>query len=172
MLLYLMDRQSCGSLIGQLKGAVVDYIENFKKFLVKKLEDSGVYLIFDRYPDYSTKSVTRDARECTASRVFQLSEQAPLPPQNVILTVSKNKVQLMSMICSNITKDKTFHSQHSARHKLVITGSDLVPTEIHHGATKARHDMRTSHLRGRQHYSSASYQVRRRATAVIHSRNC
>ncbi|CAH3121622.1 unnamed protein product [Porites lobata] len=113
--------------------------------ILKKLEDSDVYLIFDRYPDYSTKSVTRDARECTASRVFQLSEQAPLPPQNVILTVSKNKVQLMSMICSNITKDKTFHSQHSARHKLVITGSDLVPTEIHHGATKARHDMRTSH---------------------------
>lgn len=101
----------------------MDYIENFKKFLVKKLKDSDVYLIFDRYPDYSTKSVTRDARECTASRVFQLSEQAPLPPQNVILTVSKNKIQLMSMICSNITKDKTFQSQHSARHKLVITGS-------------------------------------------------
>ena len=112
------------------KGAVVDYIENFKKFLVKKLEDSDVYLIFDRYPDYSTKSVTRDARECTASRVFQLSEQAPLPPQNVILTVSKNKVQLMSMICSNITKDKTFQSQHSARHKLVITGSKKKNTTL------------------------------------------
>ena len=29
------------------KGVVADYVENFKKFLERKLQDSDVYLVFD-----------------------------------------------------------------------------------------------------------------------------
>ena len=44
------------------KGVIADFVENFKGFLLKKLLDSDVHLIFDRYREYSTKSVTSDAK--------------------------------------------------------------------------------------------------------------
>ncbi|CAB3980025.1 Hypothetical predicted protein [Paramuricea clavata] len=76
-----------------VKGVIADFVENFKGFLLKKLLDSVVYLIFDRYREYSTKSVTRDARTCEASRVYQLTQNTPLPSQKAVLTVSPNKKQ-------------------------------------------------------------------------------
>ena len=120
-------------------------MENFKDFLLKKLLDSYVYLIFDRYREYNTMSVTRDARTCEASRVYQLTENTPLPSQKAMLTVSSNKKQLISTICSSIINDEEFHVQHTTRNKLVITGSDDVPTEIHKGVVIAREDITTSH---------------------------
>ena len=127
------------------KGVITDFVENFKRFLLKKLLDSDAYLIFDRYREYSTKSVTRDVRTCKASRVYQLTEKSPLPSQKAVLTVSSNKKQLMSIICSNIINDESFHAQHTTRNKLVITGSDNVPTKIHKGVVIARRDIATSH---------------------------
>jgi hypothetical protein len=128
-----------------VKGVIADFVENFKGFLLKKLLDSDVYLIFDRYREYSTKSVTRDARTCEASRVYQLTENTPLPSQKAVLTVSPNKKQLMSIICNNIINDEAFHIQHTMGNKLVITGSDDAPTEIHKGLVIARRDIATSH---------------------------
>ena len=125
-------------------------MENFKAFLLKKLLDSDVYLIFNRYREYSTKSVTRDARKCEARRVYQLTENTPLPSQKAVLTVSSNKKQLMSIICSSIINDEEFQAQHTTRNKLVITGSDNVPTEIHKGVVIAREDIATSHKAKRQ----------------------
>ena len=43
-------------------GSVKDYIANFKYTIGKRLQVEDVYLIFDRYYDYSTKSVTRGSR--------------------------------------------------------------------------------------------------------------
>ena len=127
------------------KGVITDFVENFKGFLLKKLLDSDVYLIFDRYREYSTKSVTRDARTCEASRVYQLTENTPLPSQKAVLTVSSNKKQLMPIICSSIINDEGFHAQHTTRNKLVITGRGDIPTEIHKGVVIAREDIATSH---------------------------
>jgi hypothetical protein len=31
------------------KGVIADYVDNFKKFLERKLQGSDVYLVFDRY---------------------------------------------------------------------------------------------------------------------------
>ena len=124
------------------KGVIADFVENFKGFLLKKLLDSDVYLI--RYCEYSTKSVTRDARTCEASRVYQLTENTSLPSQKAVLTVSSNKKQLMSTICSSIINDEEFHAQHTTRNKLVITGSNDVPTEIHKWVVIAREDIATS----------------------------
>ena len=61
------------------KGTVSDFVDNFKSFLATKLLEADVYLIFDRYQEYSTKSVTRDSRKCEASRAYQLSPGTPLP---------------------------------------------------------------------------------------------
>ena len=101
---------------------------NFKGFLLKTLLESDVYLIFDRYREYSTKSVTRDARTCEASRVYQLTENTQ-----------------MSIICSSIINGEKFHAQHTTRNKLVITGSHDVPTEIQKGVVIAREYIATSH---------------------------
>ena len=42
------------------KGTVVDFVSSFKLYISNKLHKSDVYLVFDRYRDYSTKSVTRE----------------------------------------------------------------------------------------------------------------
>ena len=80
------------------KGTVVDFVNNSKKYISNKLHESDVYLVFDRYRDYSAKSVAREARASDASRVYQLSENTPLPSQKAVLTVSANKKQLIDKI--------------------------------------------------------------------------
>ena len=104
------------------KGVIADFVENFKGSLLKKLLESDVYLIFDRY---STKSVTTDA--CESSSVYQLTENTPVPSQKAVLTVSSNKKQLMSIICSSIINDEEFHAQHTTRNKLIIHSGATVP---------------------------------------------
>lgn len=126
------------------KGVVSDYISNFKSYLQRQLRTCDVYLVFDRYRDYSTKASTRDERECEASRVYQLTENMPLPSQKAILTVAANKKQLTSMICENVIKDQSFHG-HTSVNKLVITGTNNAPTEIHKGVIIHRRDISTSH---------------------------
>ena len=113
------------------KGVIADFVITFKKYIAKKLLEGDVYLIFDRYQEHSTKSVTRSGRESEASRVYQLTENMPLPSQKAMLTVAAKKVQLMSIICNSIIKDHILHRMHTTRNKLVITGSSNVPTEIH-----------------------------------------
>ena len=77
--------------------------------------------------------------------MYQLTEKTPLPSQEAVLTVSSNKKQLMSIICSSIINGVEFHAQHTTRNKLVITGSHDVPTEIHKEVVIAREDIATSH---------------------------
>ena len=77
--------------------------------------------------------------------MYQLTENTPLPSQKAVLTVCPNKKQLMSVICNNLINDEAFHIQHTMGNKLVITGSDDVPTEIHKGLVIARRDIATSH---------------------------
>ena len=62
-----------------------------------------------------------------------------------MLTVSENKKQLMSIICSNIVRDESFLSQNTGRHRLAITGSENTPTEIHMAVVLQREDMKTPH---------------------------
>ena len=63
-----------------VNGTLQDYVTNFKYYISKMLKTRDVYLVFDRYRPYSTKSVTRSARTTQASRVHQLSLSMPLPP--------------------------------------------------------------------------------------------
>ena len=46
-----------------------------------------IYLVFDRYDDFSTKSVARGGRETGVTRTHQLRIETKLPAQNVVLTV-------------------------------------------------------------------------------------
>ena len=53
-------------------GSLKDYIANFKYAIGKRLRVEDVYLIFDRYYEYSTKSVSRGSRATGVSRVHHL----------------------------------------------------------------------------------------------------
>ncbi len=126
-------------------GTVKDYINNFEEKLKHKLLSGDVYLVFDRYYEYSTKSVARYARSAEASRVHQLEEGTTMPSQKVVLTVSENKRQLVELICTDLIQNVHFHQNCVHRHKLVITGHYKTPTEIsHHGIVIPRRDMDTT----------------------------
>ena len=56
-----------------------------------------------------------------------------------MLTVIRNKVQLIDLICD----DMAFHKDDISQHKLVLTGSDPVPVEINRGVIIKRQDMKT-----------------------------
>ena len=62
------------------EGTTIDYANNLKHAIVKKLKDGEVHLVFDWYYDYSTKSVTRSARATGYSQVHELQLNTKLPP--------------------------------------------------------------------------------------------
>jgi len=74
-----------------VNGTVNYYIDNFKSFIGQKLNQCDVYLVFDRYMSYSTKSVTRSGRQSNVSKVYQLTCDMTIPRQNVTLGVTENK---------------------------------------------------------------------------------
>jgi len=85
------------------KGTVKDYADNFFGYIMAKAAHSDVYLTFDRYYDYSVKSVTRGARAGKhASRRHHLNLSSPLPPQKVVLTVNESKIKLIDICEVNI----------------------------------------------------------------------
>lgn len=62
-------------------GTMGDFAQNVTFFIKKKLKIGEVHLVFDRYYDYSTKSVTRSAGATGARRVHQLQLNNKLPSQ-------------------------------------------------------------------------------------------
>ena len=101
-------------------GTVHDYLVRFHSYHLAK---SDVYLVFDRYIEGSTMEATRRGRDKGASRVYTLCCTARLPPQKVVLTITTNKDQLIALI----VKDLVSHKADFQKHKLVVTGRDLVP---------------------------------------------
>ena len=57
------------------------------------------YVIFDRC-NTSVNDATRCQRACEAAREYKLTMNAPLPQQQVDLSVTKNKVQLIGSVRS------------------------------------------------------------------------
>ena len=93
-----------------------------------------------RYKADSAKESTRHGRDKGASKVYTLQNTTRLPPQKVMLTVTRNKVQLIDLIC----EDMAFHKEYFSQHKLVLTGSDPVPVEINSGVIVKRQNMKTT----------------------------
>ena len=75
----------------------------FVRFALEKMETcSHLYFGFDRYQEYSVKSGTRSSRSTKSLRQYRLALKIPLPPHTVILTGSKDKVQLMNPIHTEV----------------------------------------------------------------------
>ena len=116
---------------------------NFRQHIERKLLKGDVYLVFDRYYEYSTKGVTRGARDTEASRVHQLKVMTGLPSQKVIPTVTK---QFIEIICAELIEDVWFHRDHIHNHKLTITSQDKTLMEIsHEGLVIKKNDKNTTH---------------------------
>ena len=125
-------------------GIVEDYIKNLVHYISLSLALGDTYLVFDRYYDNSIKQTTRTSRAGNnASRQHQLSLLTPLPPQKVCLTVTKNKVQLINLICVYLRERSDLLPQNGKL--LVVTGADPIPMEICNGNIRERADLRTTH---------------------------
>ena len=123
---------------------VEDFVIKFRKYIENHLKTNDVYLVFDRYKEYSTKGVTRASRGAQISRVHQLTTSMPIPPQKVILTIPENKRQLISLIVEDLCDNTNFPETSNIR-RLVVTGEDPVPIELTSTARINREDLRTNH---------------------------
>ena len=92
------------------------------------------------YNDGSIKESTRISRDQGSSRIYTISTSTRLPSQTVMLTVSKNKKQLISLIIEDLIEHKD-----SFTSKLMITGNNPVPTEIKSGVITKRNDLEVTH---------------------------
>ena len=127
------------------KGTVKEYVDNFISHVSKKAQYSDVYLTFDRYYDYSIKSVTRGARGGKhAARRHHLNLTSLLPTQKVVLQVHANKIQLIDIICNHLI-DRCLAIGEPLQHKIVVSGRDPVPIELFCGYQLQRTDLRTTH---------------------------
>ena len=123
---------------------VKDYVESFKKYLQLHLSLGDVYLVFDRYIEFSTKCSARKARGPGGCRAYKLSANSPLPPQKQILTVAENKKQLIQIIVETLISEGVVPGSYQSR--IIITGQGYTPIEIAPaGLVIRRADLRTTH---------------------------
>lgn len=79
---------------------VQDYITKFKYHIGLRLAVGDVYLVFDRYIEFSTKYSARLSGG--TGRVRQLGSNVALLAQKVVLNVTENKKQLIRLICQDL----------------------------------------------------------------------
>ena len=118
------------------KGIIKDVVLNFVKYATNKMHCyRRTHVIFDRYKT-SIKDATRCQRACEATREYKLTMNAPLPQQQVVLSVMKNKVQLIDLICEELQQldDVPLNTN------LVIKERTPVPMEVRSDALVQRFD--------------------------------
>ena len=94
-------------------GKVDDFLAGVRYYISKKLSAADVYLIFDRYREFSIKSDTRheiksDTRQERLDQYCSfhtLTKTSPLPSKEVSLPVTKTKVQLTEMVKADLMEN-------------------------------------------------------------------
>ena len=123
---------------------VKDYVESFKTYLKVFLSLGDVYLVFDRYIEYSTKCSARKFRSPEGYKIYKLSANSFLPSQKHVLTVTDNKKQLIQIIVEMLVSEAVVPGNYQNR--LIITGQENTPIEIAPGGVVIRRqDLRTTH---------------------------
>ena len=121
-------------------GTIETFISGFKLWLSKSLSESDVYLCFDQYLDYSTKSSTRSFCANT-TRVHQLDCKTQMLAQDAVLKNSANKKQLNSLICEQILNDNNYLQDVTHAHKLVVSIDQTATKEVSKGRKTSRLDL-------------------------------
>ena len=122
-------------------GTVKDWANGILNAILKYLAIANVYLIFDRYRDFSPKGATREERTNSMKHNHHFKMNTPLPKQDAALKSTSNKVQLIELICEHIqneTKKNVFEN------KLIVTGGNEYPHEIYNQQIEKRTDLRTT----------------------------
>ena len=125
-------------------GTVQSFIDHVKCFVAAKLKDQDVHLIFKGCYDYSTKSVAPEDWS-TCSRAHQLNRDFQLPPHDVVLSVTKIKMQLNKLIFEDILEDRSYLAHARQHHQFILTGQDPTPTTISQGQIYPKLDLASCH---------------------------
>lgn len=72
--------------------------------------------------------------------MYSFSAHTRLPPQKAMLTVTRNKTQLIDLIVADIIE----HKDDFQTHALIVVGRDPSPLEIVEGLIRERHDLATT----------------------------
>ena len=137
-------------------GTISDFAEIFLKKIQVYLGSSDVYLEFDRYHQYSTKSCTREARVGSVCSHHTLSLFSPLLPQENVLKSTKNKVQLIDILTEYLLTNV------NSKNRLIVTGSADIPEQVLVGVRQKRFDLRSTH-------EEADLIIAQHAFAALHS---
>lgn len=82
----------------QKSGTVSNFVNNFTNKVGRFLQTSSVFLIFDKYLDYSPKISTRCNRSDNQnSRIYHVTLETPIPTISALLCNYKNKVLLFAV---------------------------------------------------------------------------
>jgi hypothetical protein len=101
-------------------GKLKVYVDNFKAFVCQVLQTANVTLVFDRYFPNSIKTFTRTQRS-GSSRVYNLTPKMQAPAKQVILSNTKNKIQLNAMLTEGLL-DSDYYTNATQKHTLTIAG--------------------------------------------------
>ena len=123
-------------------GNVRNFVNVFKGYVMKFLHKSNVFLIFDRYHDYSIKGVTRQDCVGNARHSHNLPSSTPLPSKEVTLHSTETKKQLIELLAEGLLK---VYTNALCEKKLVITSQSECPVLVHLGIKTLRHGMSTTH---------------------------
>ena len=119
------------------------YVDASKAFVHQALRRANVILVFDRYFPNSIKTFTRTQRS-GSSRVYKLTPDMHAPAKQVVLTNTKNKIQLKAMLTEGILGTGCF-TEATQTLTLTISGVRDVPVEITGGLRIDRHDLRSTY---------------------------
>ena len=122
-------------------GLVSDFINTVREHIrCLLLEYSEVYFIFDRYLEPSIKDQERLSRGKGVTRNFVLRPGVEIPAQSTVLSVTKNKIQLINLIVTSLTENPIL-----SRNILILTGLEETPYMIQGGEVIPFVPLRTSH---------------------------
>ena len=71
----------------------------------QKHEFGDVYVIFDKYKDFSIKSDTRKSRVSSVRKSYIINKTTPLPQRDILLSSNRSKTQLIDVLCNYIIEE-------------------------------------------------------------------
>lgn len=119
------------------------YVESLKAFIYQDLQRSKVILVFDGYFPKNIKTFTWMQR-AGSSCVCNLTPEMHPPTKQDILTNTKNKIQLNTMLTEGFL-DSGYCTNATQKHTLIIAGISDVPMKIVSGVKINMYDLCSTH---------------------------
>ena len=108
-------------------------------YITKTLSQSDVYLVFDRYKDYSTKRNITNERLSQFRRSHNLSLSSPLQAKEIAMRVADTKQQLIEIGRNDLIKNIPAKSN-----KRIITAQAQAPEQVQLGVHIIRDDLKST----------------------------